>query len=85
MAIEDFTLHLKAQHILDERKSEVKEVHTYPFQDTWEPFGSLREIVLKCTHDMAICFTNYFYLPRNYSSPIATIYVFYIVVIMMHI
>lgn len=37
MAIEDFTLQLvKAQQISDERESEVKEVHTYPFLDMWE-------------------------------------------------
>lgn len=57
MAIEEFTLQLvKAQQISDERGSEVKEVHTYSFPDTWEtdlvlfytlytPFGSVKYIV----------------------------------------
>lgn len=45
MAIEDFTLQLvKAQQISDERESEVKEIHTYPFPDMWET-----NLVLFCT------------------------------------
>lgn len=57
MAEEDFTLHLvKAQQISDERESQVKEVHTYSFPDTWEsdlilfytlykPIGRLKQII----------------------------------------
>lgn len=37
MAMEDFTLHLvRTQQISNERESEVKEVHTYSFPDTWK-------------------------------------------------